>query len=200
MAGGRHDEPSMEELLGSIQRIIAESQIAPPGAPDMKPAAAPVFVLIDDELDDFELPAMFRKEKESASARDVGFVERLTQALRAEPTSVPDAFAPLPAFAQVAPDRTSIGTSTKVSDTAHGEGAENALSAWTASESDSGFEFGPLADAAPVSTAGSGETRRVMAPCKDTLIARMGQPADTPSLQVKPQKSSAHMSEAEDVY
>jgi hypothetical protein len=198
MAGGRHDEPSMEELLGSIQRIIAESQIAPPGAPDMKPAAAPVLALIDDELDDFELPAMFRKEKENASARDVGFVERLTQALRAEPTSAPDAFAPLPAFAQVLPDGTSIGTSTKVSDTA--EGAQNALSAWTASESDRASVMEPLVGAEPVLTAGSGETRRVMVPCKDTLIARMGQPADTPSLQVKPKRASAHISEAEDFY
>jgi hypothetical protein len=190
----------MEELLGSIQRIIAESQIAPPGAPDMKPAAAPMLALIDGELDDFELPAMFRKEKENASARDVGFVERLTQALRAEPTSVPDAFAPLPAFAQVAPDGTSIGTSTKVSDTAHGEGAENALSAWTASESDRGSVLEPVAEAEHVLPAGSREMQRVMAPCKDTLIARMGQPVDSHSLQVKPRRSSAHMSEAEDFY
>jgi hypothetical protein len=199
MTIGRNNQPSTEELLASIRRIVAESQIAPSDTTDIGRAAAPVPLAIDSEPDDFELPAMFRKERENALAREVGFVERLTQAIRGEPAQAQHLVGPLPTDATASLEGSSSNAFAKFSHMPHEWRAEPDASG--AMERDSGpVSAESLSVAEPVLPAPSGEMRRVMAPCKDTLMARMGQPVDAPSLRVKPRSPSAHVREAEDFY
>jgi len=201
MTIGRNNQPSTEELLASIRRIVAESQIAPSNTTDIEREAAPVPLAIDSEADDFELPAMFRKEKENALAREAGFVERLTQAIRGEPAQAQDLVGPLPTGANAPLEGTSSSALAMLADMPHGSRAENASGTSAVRERDGdSVSAESLSVAEPVLPAPSGEMRRVMAPCKDTLMARMGQPVDAPSLRVKPRGPSAHISEAEDFY
>jgi cell pole-organizing protein PopZ len=205
----------MEELLVTIRRIIAESEIAPADTHGARPALGAAAAPIDDGPDDFELPAMFRKEKESASARESGFVERLTDAIRSEPPPLPDA-APPPAAAAppVAPGslQSAFGAlldSPGQSGTPHTDESWQVLPLLSRSEyifsasatpaPDRGPVLSePFAEAAPAPSPGAGEVRRVMAPLKDTLIARMGRPVGAPSLRVKPRTLAASLRDAED--
>lgn len=209
MTGERNDQPSMEELLASIRRTIAESQIEPAAAADIKPARALAPAAIGDELDDFELPAMFRKGKEDASARSSGFVERLTQAIRGEPASLPDAVAPPSATAPPVPAGSSHSAFAKPSGPPDQSDAPSADASWLVlplmkpSENAFSVPAAPERNSDPLSLAehfSAGEMRRVMAPCRDTLIARMGQPVDAPALTVRPRQGGAPVSEAEDFY
>lgn len=201
MTGGRNDEPSMEELLASIRRIISESQITPIDAQVVEPPAVQISTHIDGEHDDFELPAMFRKEKESAATREPGFVVRLTDAIRGEPPAMADA----PALPPAAPPPVSALSSRdafgapqlpfppsepRADESSHVPSllslGENPFFASPQPSRDGNrASRAPSPQAKPAQSGAAGDVSRVMVPLKDTVIARMGQRVDGPALPIK---------------
>ena len=93
----RNGQPSMEEILASIRRIIAEE----PGTNshqliDLTTGAATVHA--DSALDepaDFELPSMFRVPQPQAPERPTPLFNRLTEAIRAASNTTSAAPAPV---------------------------------------------------------------------------------------------------------
>ncbi len=86
----KNGQASMEEILASIRRIIAEE----PGAanPVIQLNPAPVQVKGDGLLDDpsdFDLPSMFRNGSNGAQERPAPLLGRLTDAIRAASGAAP---------------------------------------------------------------------------------------------------------------
>jgi hypothetical protein len=75
----KNGQPSMEEILASIRRIIAEEPVSTPHAIDLKPAAASDSAI--DEHSDFELPSIFRSPPAPAE-KSTPLFGRLTDAIR----------------------------------------------------------------------------------------------------------------------
>jgi hypothetical protein len=86
----KNGQPSMEEILASIRRIIAEEPVGPPPGIDIpsRVAALPVDTGLD-EHSDFDLPAIFRSGPAPAPEKPALF-GRLTDAIRGATSSLPE--------------------------------------------------------------------------------------------------------------
>jgi hypothetical protein len=78
----KNGQPSMEEILASIRRIIAEEPNGPVPVIDIKAKTKPVLVTsLIDEQPDFELPAIFRPNAQ-LTEKHTPLFGRLTDAIR----------------------------------------------------------------------------------------------------------------------
>lgn len=78
----KNGQPSMEEILASIRRIIAEEPNGPSPVIDLKARSKPVLITsLIDEQPDFELPAIFRPNAQNPEKHTPLF-GRLTDAIR----------------------------------------------------------------------------------------------------------------------
>jgi hypothetical protein len=79
----KNGQPSMEEILASIRRIIAEEPTGHPSHGELR--GTPIMLKGDGVLDDagdFDLPAIFRSSPPPASERQTPLLGRLTDAIR----------------------------------------------------------------------------------------------------------------------
>lgn len=79
----KNGQPSMEEILASIRRIIAEEPIGSSPLIDLRARAKPALLasLIDEQAE-FELPAIFRPSAHPAPEKHTPLFGRLTDAIR----------------------------------------------------------------------------------------------------------------------
>src|SRR5262245_25073355 len=86
----KNGQPSMEEILASIRRIIAEEPVGPPPGIDIshRVTALPVDTGLDDPSD-FDLPAIFRSNPNPAPEKPALF-GRLTDAIRGATSALPE--------------------------------------------------------------------------------------------------------------
>jgi uncharacterized protein len=85
----KNGQPSMEEILASIRRIIAEEPQGPNPVIDLNARAAASRTDLDlDEGTDFELPSMFRPSVQPATEKHTPLFGRLTDAIRGASASV----------------------------------------------------------------------------------------------------------------
>ena len=201
----KNGQPSMEEILASIRRIIAEEPNSPPHNGELR--GTPIMLKGDGALDDvseFDLPAIFRSSPPSAAERQAPLLGRLTEAIRGATASQAEARATSSEEYQTA-EAVEVGAGA-------GESGFSGLSSLKPVRSDAPsepmapFNGTPLGQPAqpqplPGPSAGSGafpaiasgaksddEPRRVMAPFKDTHFMRMSpssaaapSPAPSPS-------------------
>jgi cell pole-organizing protein PopZ len=192
----KNGQPSMEEILASIRRIIAEEPSYPHNG---ELRGTPILVKGDGALDDaseFDLPAIFRASPPPATERSAPLLGRLTDAIRSATTSHSEARGSAngedhrqPAAAD---GNVQVLSSLK---TARSE-ARSDVAAIEPGQSLNGTSLHhPAASqepqpapsqpgAFPSTTAASpprDEPKRVMAPFKDTHFTRMGGPAPTAS-------------------
>jgi hypothetical protein len=79
----RNGQPSMEEILASIRRIIAEDPLGASPIIDLKPKIVSAQSEASlEEHPDFDLPAIFRPTQPAASDRPAPLFGRLTDAIR----------------------------------------------------------------------------------------------------------------------
>lgn len=195
----KNGQPSMEEILASIRRIIAEEPSYPHNG---ELRGTPILVKGDGALDDaseFDLPAIFRSSPPPAAERSAPLLGRLTEAIRSATTSQPEArgsvngeghqpissdsaaiessLQALSSLRSVRPEaRSDLGATAPVrhlNGTSHSQSAPNHEPQSAPSQSGA---FPSLAAAQ-----GKEEPKRVMAPFKDTHFTRMGGPAPTAS-------------------
>jgi cell pole-organizing protein PopZ len=183
----KNGQPSMEEILASIRRIIAEE----PQPHNGELRGTPIMLKGDGVLDDagdFDLPAIFRSSPPPQADRQTPLLGRLTDAIRSATSAQPEAPAPMNGSAY------SYGEPADSGAPGHLNGdAYPALSSLKAARPDahaehhhvngsslktdpapaSGGAF-PAVSAAPSS---AGEPKRVMAAFKDTHFMRMTGPA-----------------------
>lgn len=184
----KNGQPSMEEILASIRRIIAEEPNSPPHNGELR--GTPIMLKGDGALDDaseFDLPAIFRSSPPSAAERQAPLLGRLTEAIRGATASQPETRA---SEEYQTAEAVEVGAGA-------GESGFSGLSSLkpvrpeTPSEPMAPFNGMPLGQPAqpqslPGPSAGSGafpaiasgsksddEPRRVMAPFKDTHFMRM---------------------------
>ncbi|HEX2843580.1 DUF2497 domain-containing protein [Hyphomicrobium sp.] len=186
----KNGQPSMEEILASIRRIIAEEPSGYPHNGELR--GTPIMLKGDGLLEDagdFDLPAIFRSSPPPATDRQTPLLGRLTDAIRGATTAQPE---------------TRNGVN---GDSAHADQAASAASSEPVHSGLSSLkpvrhlEAGPteplrpvngspLSHEAPAASPASGafppvtaaatsgaDTRRVMAPFKDTHFLRMSAPA-----------------------
>lgn len=195
-------QPSMEEILASIRRIIAEE----PGvssAHDGKSGgngdgsvAAPIVLVADqeplDEGGDFELPSMFRPASVPAGERPTPVFSRLSDALRhTVPEPQPIAFPQFPSFGvQVQADPGTAPANgarpvTPLPSLSSLRSPRLDAAAHEAFQANSASQDAPMPLVAPIfpqpeaaAPATSEEpVKRVMAPFKDTRFSKMSGPA-----------------------
>lgn len=79
----KNGQPSMEEILASIRRIIAEEPSGSSQMIDLRARPRPTLIasLIDEQAD-FELPAIFRPSAQPSSEKHTPLFGRLTDAIR----------------------------------------------------------------------------------------------------------------------
>jgi hypothetical protein len=191
----KNGQPSMEEILASIRRIIAEEPTSHPHNGELR--GTPIMLKGDSALDDagdFDLPAIFRSSPPSATERQSPLLGRLTDAIRsATTTAQPDGredhlhaepaevvalaaggdYAGLSSLKPMRPEG-ATEPMRPFNGEAHGHHSPQAASSPGAS---------------PAMASGSksdGEPKRVMAPFKDTHFMRM-----TPSADAAPGPSPA---------
>ncbi len=184
----KNGQPSMEEILASIRRIIAEEPSGYPHNGELR--GTPIMLKGDGLLEDagdFDLPAIFRSSPPPATDRQTPLLGRLTDAIRGATTSQPEvrngvngdgaAHADQPTPAE--PVNTGLSSLKPVRHLEAGpteplrpvNGSPLAHESPAASTSSGAFP--------PVKAAASGaETKRVMAPFKDTHFLRMAAPTD----------------------
>jgi cell pole-organizing protein PopZ len=197
----KNGQPSMEEILASIRRIIAEEPTS--HSRDGELRGTPIMLKGDGALDDaseFDLPAIFRSSPPPAAERQAPLLGRLTDAIRSattvqpepreiaaseayQPAQLADASASAASgLSSLKPVRSDLSTEPAGSFGGSSPGETSHPQISPASSSASAF---------PVTTSGSmsdEEPKRVMAPFKDTHFMRMapGQastsaPASAPS-------------------
>lgn len=87
----KNGQPSMEEILASIRRIIAEE---PPGPhPNSELRGTPIMLKGDGVLEDagdFDLPAIFRSSPPAQTERPTPLLGRLTDAIRGATAAQPE--------------------------------------------------------------------------------------------------------------
>lgn len=200
----KNGQPSMEEILASIRRIIAEEPISHSQNGELR--GTPIMLKGDGALDDaseFDLPAIFRSSPPAAAERNTPLLGRLTDAIRSATTVQPEARNVTSNEEHKVAEVVEVGAS-------HAESGLSGLSSLKPvrvdgiSEPMAGFneasrghaapataDQGPASGAFPATASGSKsdeEPRRVMAPFKDTHFMRMAPgaasssaPAPTPS-------------------
>ena len=194
----KNGQPSMEEILASIRRIIAEEP-ANQAYGDFR-GGQPIVLKGDGVLDDagdFDLPAIFRSSSLPAPDRPAPLLGRLTDAIRnatatpaegASPSNgedtahsngsglngaKPDAHQPYQGLSSLQPVR---------AEAYHGDGAVplNGASHGNSAHNGQAHAAAPASEpAAPVTSASAGSSeqpKRVMAAFKDTHFMKMSAP------------------------
>lgn len=87
--GDIRNEPSMEEILASIKRIIAEDSVASPPAPRQKRGSAPVATPPEPQE-----PPMEQAARKSAEPQESEEVLELTESIDSSAASAPDPISP----------------------------------------------------------------------------------------------------------
>lgn len=190
----KNGQPSMEEILASIRRIIAEEP-ATQAYGDFR-GGQPIVLKGDGVLDDagdFDLPAIFRSSSLPAPDRPAPLLGRLTDAIRnatatpidgasngeepahthgaAHEIAKPDAHQPYQGLSSLQPVRADASRGDDASGPAHVNGHKNGhASAAPAAES------APSAPAASMD--GADQPKRVMASFKDTHFMKMSAPVN----------------------
>jgi len=190
----KNGQPSMEEILASIRRIIAEEPASHPHNGELR--GTPIMLKGDGALEDageFDLPAIFRASPPPATERQTPLLGRLTDAIRSATTpSQPETRN----SEELQPaEAAEVGAGA-------GESGFGGLSSLkptrpeVASESARSFNGVSPGQPAPPASGTSGafptmasggksgdEPKRVMAPFKDTHFMRMSAPpsAEAPS-------------------
>ena len=200
----KNGQPSMEEILASIRRIIAEEPTS--HSRDGELRGTPIMLKGDGALDDaseFDLPAIFRSSPPPAAERQAPLLGRLTDAIRSATTVQPEPRDSTASEAYQPAQLAEVGASA-----ASGLSSLKPVRSDLTAEPAGPFGGSPLgesshpqiapasstASAFPVTASGSKsdeEPKRVMAPFKDTHFMRMtpGQ-ASTPAPASAPSPSS----------
>jgi cell pole-organizing protein PopZ len=190
----KNGQPSMEEILASIRRIIAEEPSYPHNG---ELRGTPILVKGDGALDDaseFDLPAIFRASPPAAAERPAPLLGRLTEAIRSATTSQPEArgsangedHQPVSADSSLqALSSLKTARSEARSDLAEPVQPLNGTSLNHAAVGHVPQPAPSQAGAFPSMAAGPGqakeEPKRVMTPFKDTHFTRMSGPAPAAS-------------------
>lgn len=152
----KNGQPSMEEILASIRRIIAEEPVSHHNG---ELRGTPIMLKGDgvlDEAGEFDLPAIFRASPPPAAERSAPLLGRLSDAIRSATTSTSNG------------EHASPATET---------GEKSGLSSLKAVRSETApvepLQQLPSAPAAAPNANGE-EPKRVMAAFKDTHFMRMG--------------------------
>ncbi len=201
----KNGQPSMEEILASIRRIIAEEPTS--HSRDGELRGTPIMLKGDGALDDaseFDLPAIFRSSPPPATERQTPLLGRLTDAIRSATTVQPET------RETVASEAYQPAVLAEAAAGANGSAASGLSSLKpvrvdVTSEPAGPFGGSPLGEvhpqiapassgnsAFPVTASGSksdGEPKRVMAPFKDTHFMRMSSgpaPSSTPAPSSSP--------------
>lgn len=185
----KNGQPSMEEILASIRRIIAEEPSGYPHNGELR--GAPIMLKGDGLLEDagdFDLPAIFRSSPPPATDRQAPLLGRLTDAIRGATTAQPETrngvngetIQAEQAASAASSEPTHAGLSS-LKPVRHLEAGPteplrpvngSALTHEAPAASNASGAFPPV-----MSAASSGaETKRVMAPFKDTHFLRMSGP------------------------
>lgn len=189
----KNGQPSMEEILASIRRIIAEE---PGEQHNGELGGTPILLRGDGVLDDagdFDLPAIFRASPPQTD-RHTPLLGRLTDAIRNATAAQPEA--PAPAYAEAdaheALSSLTVRSAEYVNGYANGghvNGSAN-LNKGSGHVNGSGYANGaayahepaavvqePDASSATMSASSEEQPKRVMAAFKDTHFMRMSGPA-----------------------
>lgn len=204
----KNGQPSMEEILASIRRIIAEEP-ASQAHGDFR-GGQPIMLKGDGVLDDagdFDLPAIFRSSPAAAQDRPAPLLGRLTDAIRGAAAAPPDEAADgegatLDDAVTGEPIHDYTGLSSlktvRTHDAHAGEGAalDGSMNGSAAAGAVNGSgiinghgHYGGSPAAAPVqaaSSSGDDEPKRQMAPFKDTKFLRMSGPEPAASSAPEP--------------
>ncbi|WP_171946405.1 DUF2497 domain-containing protein [Hyphomicrobium sp. CS1GBMeth3] len=198
----KNGQPSMEEILASIRRIIAEEPTTHPHNGEFR--GTPIVLKGDGALEDaseFDLPSIFRSSPPSTNERQIPLLGRLTDAIRHATSSVqpeaavngeahaaeasassgsgtPSPSAGLSTLKSVRPDLHTAAAPSEPGRPAGSAPANGASVANTPSQPAS-QQSGPF----PAAASGGLEPHRVMAPFKDTHFLRMSGPTVEPSPQ-----------------
>jgi cell pole-organizing protein PopZ len=187
----KNGQPSMEEILASIRRIIAEE---PGEQHNGELGGTPILLRGDGVLDDagdFDLPAIFRASPPQTD-RHTPLLGRLTDAIRNATAAQPEIASTAEADAHEALSSLTLRSAEyangHVNGNGHLNGAQYANGAGYANGTGyvNGSAYGhepapqvqePVASPTAVSAASADEPKRVMAAFKDTHFTRMTQPA-----------------------
>jgi hypothetical protein len=192
----KNGQPSMEEILASIRRIIAEEPASHAHNGELR--GTPIMLKGDSALDDaseFDLPAIFRSSPPQAAERQTPLLGRLTDAIRSATTSQPETRSSAASEEHQAVETVEVAA---VGDVYSGglsslkpvrpEGPAEPLRPFNGTPL--GHEPQPLSapsagsGAFPITASGSkseDEPKRVMAPFKDTHFMRMSSSGTAPS-------------------
>jgi cell pole-organizing protein PopZ len=182
----KNGQPSMEEILASIRRIISEEPTSYPHNGELR--GTPIVLKGDSALEDasdFDLPAIFRASPPPQVERSAPLLGRLTDAIRNATTASPEGRAALSADEAQGAEHAGAG-----------EGGISGLSSLKSVRSEASSERAGLFNGKP-GPAGAGsepspasspakpddEPKRVMAPFKDTHFVHM---SSTPAPQTSP--------------
>lgn len=189
----KNGQPSMEEILASIRRIIAEE---PGEQHNGELGGTPILLRGDGVLDDagdFDLPAIFRASPPQTD-RHTPLLGRLTDAIRNATAAQPEAPAPVYAEADAHEALSSLTVRSAeyvnghanghghMNGSAHANGAGYVNGSGYANGSAYGHEPAPqiqepVASSATMSASSEDQPKRVMAAFKDTHFMRMSNPA-----------------------
>lgn len=185
----KNGQPSMEEILASIRRIIAEEPASHPHNGELR--GTPIMLKGDGAMDDageFDLPAIFRSSPPSAIERQTPLLGRLTDAIRSATTAQPEAHAAAageelhaePAEVGAGAANGSFpGLSSLKPMRPEGRSGESADPVRPLNGTPLGHDPLPVSSSSsafPVTASGSksdDEPKRIMAPFKDTHFMRM---------------------------
>ncbi|WP_295554960.1 DUF2497 domain-containing protein [uncultured Hyphomicrobium sp.] len=183
----KNGQPSMEEILASIRRIIAEEPVSHAHNGELR--GTPIMLKGDSALEDaaeFDLPAIFRSSPPPPTERSTPLLGRLTDAIRSATTSASElrngangedyaghsaelgsgvTDGGLSSLKSPRPDSAPVEPLRPLNGIGHEVSAPSAYST-------------PSAPVAAASSSGPPEEpKRVMAPFKDTHFMRMATPA-----------------------
>lgn len=196
----KNSQPSMEEILASIRRIIAEEPATSHASGELR--GTPIMLRGDGVLDDagdFDLPAIFRSSPSQPTERSSPLLGRLTDAIRSATSAQPEARPylngeaanPEPVEA-TGPESTGSYSGLSSLKPVRAEGRHGDFTQGGPLRSVNGFPSPELSSVAPqaqISGPGptasnappTGEPKRVMAAFKDTHFLGMAGPAAGPS-------------------
>lgn len=191
----KNGQPSMEEILASIRRIIAEEPTGP--HPNSELRGTPIMLKGDGVLEDagdFDLPAIFRSSPPAQTERPTPLLGRLTDAIRGATAAQPEPRSSLNGEELAHAEAVDGGTLSSEPTYAYsGLSSLKPVRAVDAGPANpphymDGAPFAPEAapvthQAAPPQPTASGgpsgpEPKRVMAAFKDTHFLRMSTPAE----------------------
>jgi len=172
----KNGQPSMEEILASIRRIISEEPTSYPHNGELR--GTPIVLKGDTALEDasdFDLPAIFRASPPSQVERPAPLLGRLTDAIRNATTASSDGRAALSGDEVQVADAEQVGAALSSLKSVRSEAPSERTGL-------SNGKPGPAGAGRAVSPAASSdklddEPKRVMAPFKDTHFVHMSSPS-----------------------